>query len=262
MMKLLGLLVLLLFFCGQATAQDLDKVFHNKTTAFAVYDLQKNSYQRYNEARCNERFSPFSTFKIPNSLIGLETSVVTNVDLTTTWDEEKYPRKNNFSSEWNRDHSLRSAFKHSVLWYYRELAKKIGPEKMSNYLTKINYGNHDISGGIDQFWLNSSLQISINEQITFLTALYKNQLPFSSNTVKNLKEIMLLEETADYKIYAKTGTGFLAENNVLCWLVGFVETKGNTYVFATNLSDSKIVPPKARVELTKQALKELGVLSK
>ena len=133
---------------------------------------------------------------------------------------------------------------------------------MANYLTKINYGNHDISGGIDQFWLNSSLQISINEQIAFLTALYKNQLPFSSNTVKNLKEIMLLEETSDYKIYAKTGTGFLAENNVLCWLVGFVETKGNTYVFAINLSDSKIVPPKARVELTKQALQELGILSK
>lgn len=263
MSKLLGILVLMLLFCTQTLAQDLKKVFSEQPAAFVVYDLNNKSYQRFNETRCAERFSPFSTFKIPNSLIGLETGVIPNIDILTSWDQKKYPKSKSFSSEWNRDHNLRSAFKYSVVWYYRELAKKIGNEKMASYINKIHYGNQDISGGIDEFWLNSSLQISANEQIEFLTALNKNQLPFSQNTIKNLKDIMLMEETPEYKLYAKTGSGSLTKNNFLGWFVGFVETKGNIYVFATNISDDtfeKIFDK--RIQLTKKALQELGILPK
>jgi beta-lactamase class D len=39
--------------------------------------------------------------------------------------------------------------------------------------SKISYGNQDISGGIDQFWLSSSLKISPKEQADFMEALYK-----------------------------------------------------------------------------------------
>ncbi|MBI4851738.1 MAG: class D beta-lactamase [Acidobacteria bacterium] len=263
MTRLLVVLVVMLLFSIEVTAQDLNKVFNQYKAAFVLYNLKDKSYNRYNEARCAERFSPFSTFKIPNSLIGLEATVVKNVDTNISWDQKKYPKSSNFSVEWNRDHSMRSAFKYSVVWYYRELAKKIGKKRMINYISNIRYGNQDISGGIDKFWLNSSLQISANEQIEFLTALYNNQLPFSQTTINNLKDIMLMEETADYRIYAKTGTGFLAENNVLGWLVGFVETKGNVYIFATNISDNKIENVrKTRIDLTKQALEELGILPK
>lgn len=263
MTKLLGLLILVLLFFFPAQAQNLEKVFHNHTAAFVVYDLKNNSYTRYNENRCKERFSPFSTFKIPNSLIGLETGVIPNLDFTITWDQNKYPKSKNFRPEWNQDHTLRSAFKYSVVWYYRELAKKVGEEKMQDYVSKFKYGNQDISAGIDQFWLGKSLQISANEQIDFLTALYKNKLPLSQKTIDGVKEIMLMEETPTYKFYAKTGSGFLANDQALGWLVGFVETKGNTYVFATNMSGkdiNKII--KERVELTKQALAEVGVLAK
>lgn len=263
MAKLLIFLVLVLFFSLEASAQDLKKVFNNQKAAFVVYDLNKETYQRYNETRCKERFSPFSTFKIPNSLIGLETGVIQNTEAITVWDKNKYPASKNFLVEWNKDHNLRSAFKYSVVWYYKELAKKIGKDRMSSYINKIKYGNQDISGGIDEFWLNNSLQISANEQTEFLTALCKNQLPFSQETIKNLKDIMLMEETSDYKIYAKTGSGVLGEKNALGWLVGFVETKNNIYIFATNISgDSFEKVLKIRVDLTKQALKELDILPK
>src|SRR3712207_7633306 len=50
--------------------------------SFVLYDLKRNRYLRYNEARCRERFTPFSTFKIPNSLIGLETGVIPDAEFS------------------------------------------------------------------------------------------------------------------------------------------------------------------------------------
>ncbi len=261
MTKLLGLIILVLLFFVPAQAQDLEKVFHNHKAAFAVYDIKNNSYKRYNESRCQQRFSPFSTFKIPNSLIGLETGVIPNLDFTIAWDQIKYPKEKSVLPEWNQDHTLRSAFKYSVVWYYQELAKKVGEERMQSYINKFHYGNQDISSGIDQFWLGKSLQISANEQIDFLTSLYKNKLPLSQKTIDGVKEIMLKEETSNYKIYSKTGSGYLPDNQAFVWLVGFVETKDDTYIFATNMSGknlNKLI--KERVEITKQALIEVGVI--
>src|SRR5919112_46255 len=62
--------------------------------AFVLYDLRKNRYLRYNEARCRERFTPFSTFKIPNSLIGLDTGVIPDAEYVIKWDAKKYPSFN------------------------------------------------------------------------------------------------------------------------------------------------------------------------
>ena len=50
--------------------------------------------------------------------------------------------------------------KQSVVWYYQELARRVGPERMQKWVTAFRYGNEDISGGIDRFWLESALRIS------------------------------------------------------------------------------------------------------
>src|SRR5262245_13183914 len=72
---LIILLWLLLSIAGLTTpaiqAQDLSSFFKHTKGAFVLYDSKHNRYVRYNERRCRERFSPKSTFKIPNSLIGL-----------------------------------------------------------------------------------------------------------------------------------------------------------------------------------------------
>ncbi len=67
---------------GATTAQpDLASYFKPYPAgAFVLYDLKRDAYVRYNEARCRERFSPYSTFKIPNSLIGLDTGVVPDAE--------------------------------------------------------------------------------------------------------------------------------------------------------------------------------------
>ena len=133
-------------------AQDLSPFFKNTVGAFVLYDSKSDHYIRYNEARGLQRFSPKSTFKIPNSLIGLETGVIRDAEFVIPWNRQKYP-PDNWNQEpfvhWAQDHTLRSAIKYSVVWYYRELALRVGQQKMKQYVTRFNYGNKAVSGRID-----------------------------------------------------------------------------------------------------------------
>lgn len=44
------------------------------------------------------------------------------------------------------------------------LARRIGPVRMQHYVDAAEYGNRDLSGGLDQFWLTGNLRISPREQ--------------------------------------------------------------------------------------------------
>jgi beta-lactamase class D len=234
--------------------------------AFVLYDLKRGRYLRHNEARCRERLSPFSTFKIANSLIGLDTGVITDAEFRIKWDEKKYPAFDRDTlpfSAWWQDQTLRTAFKRSVVWYYRELALRVGEKRMKEYVGKIGYGNGDASGPLNGFWLNSSLKISADEQVDFLRRLYQEELPVSKRSVAIVKEIMTLEETPDYRLSGKTGGGPLGENRFLGWFVGYVETKDNTYFFATEIEGPTYVSIRdERIALTKRILAGLGYIKK
>ena len=148
--------LLLVISCGVAAqAQDLSGFFQGVKGAFVLYDMNTNRYVRYNVERCRERFSPKSTFKIPNSLIGLETGVIKDADFVIQWNKQKYPPQANWNEEpfvhWGKDQTLRSAIKYSVVWYYRELALSVGPRGMNKYVRAFNYGNKDVSGRVDDF---------------------------------------------------------------------------------------------------------------
>nr|AIA16603.1 ClassD_beta_lactamase [uncultured bacterium] len=267
----IGFLLLSLFIVGlnsaPAEAQDLSPYFKNTNGAFVLYDLKENHYIRYNEQRCRERFSPKSTFKIPNSLIGLDTGVIRDADFTIAWNRQKYPPQDNWNQEpfihWAQDHTLRSAIKYSVVWYYRELALRVGKQKMMKYITAFNYGNKTISKDIDNFWLDNSLKISADEQVEFLKEFYAGRLPVSKLATETVKDILVLENTPAYKLSAKTGGGSIAEGKYIGWFVGYLETKGNVYFFATNIEGASFAEIREkRVELSKEILAALGYLPK
>ena len=247
----------------EASAADLEPFFKQfPNGAFVLYDLKRDRYLRYNEARCREQFSPYSTFKIPNSLIGLDTGVLADADFLMKWDEKKYPAFNRDTlpfSAWWQDQTLRTAFKRSVVWYYRELALKVGEKRMREYVRKFGYGNGDATGPLNGFWLNSSLKISADEQVDFLKRFYREELPVSKRSTAILKEVMTLEETPGYKLSGKTGGGPLGENRYLGWFVGYVETKDNTYFFATEIEGPTYLSIRDdRIALTKRVLAGLG----
>ena len=250
----------------EANAQNLKRIFGNTDGAFVVYDLKNNRYIRHNEARCRRRFTPASTFKIPNSLIGLETGVVRDADHLIKWDRQRYPSEGrpNYAPfiHWWQDHTLRSAFKHSVLWYYIEIAKQVGAERMRRYVSQFRYGNKDTSGGIEQFWRNSSLQISAEEQVDFLRRFYTDQLSVSTRSSAIVKDIMLLEQTDTYRLSGKTGAAPRESGGTLAWFVGYLERDGNVYFFALNMDGANYEAIRdERINLTKRLLIELGYLS-
>ena len=247
----------------EASAADLAAHFKPfPDGAFVLYDLKRDRYLRHNEARCRERFSPFSTFKIPNSLIGLDTGVIPDAEFRIKWDAEKYPAHSRDTlpfSAWWQDQTLRTAFKRSVVWYYRELALKVGEQRMRDYVKRLRYGNEDASGPVNNFWLNSSLRISADEQVEFLKRLHREELPVSKRSTAIVKDIIKLEETPDYRLSGKTGGGPLGENRYLGWFVGYVETKDNTYFFATEIEGPTYISIRdERIALTKRILAGLG----
>ncbi len=223
---------------------------------FVLYDSSNKKFTRYNPERAKQQFTPASTFKILNSLIGLETGEISGEDYIFKWSGQKYGNEN-----WNQDLVLRDAFQFSCLPCYQDLARRIGEPRMRKWVEKVGYGNKNISGGIDRFWIADTLRISPNEQVNLLRKLYKNKLPFSNENQELVKKIMLVEDNSKYKLYTKTGL-MTFENKKIGWYVGFIEQNENVYFFATNIEtntdDENFIP--ARIEITKQILKELKLL--
>lgn len=242
---------------------ELNEVFQNIEAAFVVTDLNKNEYTRYNPERCQQRFSPHSTFKIPNSLIALETGIIKDENVVVAYDRTQHPPEAWWPVEWQRPQNMRRAIKYSVVWFYQEIAKKVGKPQYQKYLKQFQYGNQDVSGNIEHFWLGSSLQISPNEQVEFLKKFYNGKLGVSNRTTNIVKDILVLEQNNDYKLSGKTGCASPANNcNTLSWLVGYLEKADNIYFFATNIEgNGQEISTKKRIALTKQALTKLGILT-
>jgi beta-lactamase class D len=207
---------------------EVDNFFSSYNGTFILRDINNHNTFIYNNERANQQFAPQSTFKVPNALIGLQVGAVGDEYEIKKWDGVKRGIE-----IWNQDHSLESGLRHSVVWYYQALASDIGENLMQEWLQKITYGNQDISGGIDKFWLSSSLKISAVEQSVFLETLYNKDLPFDQGVMKIVKRMMLLSEGADYTLYGKTGQG-----SDLGWFVGFIETRDRDFVFVTNINST------------------------
>jgi beta-lactamase class D len=236
---------------------DLKKFFdeYGHKGCFVLYDLKGDTYLKYNPERCKERFIPASTFKIFNSLVGLETGTVTDEFEIFKWDSVKRSYSN-----WNQDLNLENAFKYSAVWFYQKLARKIGQEKMQYFINKNRYGNENISGGIDMFWLNGGLRISSDEQIELLKKLYSDSLEFYQRSMDIVKKIMVYDKAENYTISAKTGWALRVEDQI-GWFIGYVETKDNVYFFVTNLQTKN--PDKgflSRIQISYNILKYLKII--
>lgn len=197
--------------------------------SFSLYDLNKKEYYTTDPKEFNVATSPASTFKIPNSFIALETKAIQDENEIIKWDQKPKRLK-----VWEQDYDLKNAYKNSAVWFYQEMAQRIGPDRYHSYLKKLDYGNQDISAGLTTFWLGSSLKISPKSQLEFLQKLYAETLPFSKRTYRIGKEVMIEEKTDTYTLRAKTGWADTKPTHV-GWYVGYVETKGNVYFFATRL---------------------------
>lgn len=225
---------------------------------FGLFDNRSGEFTIYNLARYRDSsFSPASTFKIVNSLIGLQTGVITNDSMVIKWDGVQRPVE-----EWNQDLSMYRAFRYSAVPYYQEVARRIGHDRMKLWVDSLHYGNGDISGPIDSFWLNNHLKITPDEQLGLAKRLYFDELPFFKSYQKTVKTAMLMEDKPAYKLYYKTGLGEKENGHPIAWMLGWVEENGHPYPFVLNLesadADADLIV--IRQKILKEILTHLGFL--
>ena len=99
-----------------------------------IFNPQENTYTSNNYHWADSGFLPASTFKIPNTLIALETGVLRDENTVLKWNGEQHWNEN-----WNKDLTLKEAFHASCVPCYQEIARKIGVERMNKYLKSFDY---------------------------------------------------------------------------------------------------------------------------
>ncbi len=232
-----------------------------------VYDAADGLYRMYPDEAAMIRRSPCSTFKIISSLIALENGIIMPEDSTRTWSGEIF-----WNEDWNKDIDFREAFAASCVWYYRQVADEIGPDRMQRELDRLQYGNRDISDwegrlntnnnnrALTGFWLESSLLISPREQVEVMERIFGENTAYSETTRSELKRVMLVaeQERTDISVYGKTGMGKAAGNVVDAWFTGFAEGAAGNLYFCVHLdrTDGRDVSSRLAKEIAVQIVSD------
>ena len=239
--------------------EDLAKHFTEAGTAgtFVGYKTDEYLVIASDKDRSGEGKLPASTFKIPNSVIALETDVVGDPDK----DVFKWDGVVRSIEAWNRDHTMRSAIAVSAVPVYQEIARRIGAERMQKYLDLLDYGNRDIGGGIDQFWLTGSLRIDPVQQVDFVDRLRRGALPVSPRSQELVRDILPVTKVGDAVIRAKSGLlGAERGQPSLGWMVGWAEKGDARTVFALNMDCNEPRHIADRMKLAQQCLGDIGAI--
>jgi beta-lactamase class D len=225
------------------------------TGTFALLAVHDDTLLLHNPSRAEQEFLPASTFKIPNSLIALETGVVKDPDEIWKYDGAKTGPP----TTWH-DQSLRTGIAESAVWMYQEIARRVGEKRMQEWIDRLGYGNRNIGGGLDTFWLTGDIRITARQQIDFLRRLYKNDLPFSPRTIGVVKDILVHEKTDAHVLRGKTGMAGYGNKPTLGWFVGWLERGERAWIFAMNVDYKDKMPFPLRKELTIEILRGLGAM--
>jgi beta-lactamase class D len=220
--------------------KSMEEAFRGKQAVLVVTDTLTGETYVSDPALARETFGPCSTFKIWNTLIGLELGILKNPDDPFwKWDGEKrsFP-------DWNLDLTLREAFQASCVPAFQELAREIGSKRMQEWLDKLGYGNKDMCDRPDSFWLpragQPNILITPEQQAALLNKLVTGKLPVKKETVDTLLNIMQIESTSRSTLFGKTGSGLRtakegpsADNDFdMGWLVGVLDSGGHKYSYA------------------------------
>lgn len=190
----------------------------------------------------------------------MESGAAKNLDFTL-----KYNPALKQPANWAKDFSLAQAYKASALWYYQVLARQIGLAEERRFVSQFQYGNTDVSGGLDEtgnpFWVDGSLAISADEQVQFLRRLHDGQLGLTERTTRLTKRAMVAEETISWRLSAKTGACHPQGQDTSNWYVGFVEKRDTVYYFALQIGAPDYGRAYSeRMPIARAILSELGVL--
>jgi beta-lactamase class D len=264
--KLTGVLVAaLLSYAGAAPSA-------NTQSCFLLYEIGVGQLRRNPADACRTRMTPASTFKVPHALAALDAGVIAGPD-------ERMPYVAGSSQgpeSSRRDHTLATAIRHSVLWYFQRIAERLGPAREAAYLKKFSFGNMDATSGLTTFWLAGSLRISPEEQQAFWLKLYQDRLPVSPRAMSLVKTMLIQPEgvvvnaageqpfgkpwPAGTTVSAKTGSATVGSSQAVRWLAGHVTRGTRSFVFVSCVIGGTDLEANAAIDLAARSLREADVL--
>jgi beta-lactamase class D len=228
--------------------------------AFIIIDCASEEISDFRPDASSEKLAPCSSFKIWNTLIGLEKGVLSSAEEDFyRWDGET-----RVIPEWNKNLTLKEAFQASCVPAFQNLAREIGSTSMQSWIDRIGYGDRDISAGIDVFWLpapgRKTLLVTPREQAKLMGKLVSGKLPFAEKSRAVIKNVMTIKKTDHGLLYGKTGSS--ADDTgkyTLGWFVGYVESNGKTYAFACTAKGDNVMGKDART-IVEKVLETQGLL--
>jgi beta-lactamase class D len=231
------------------------------TGVFGLFDNGQGNFILSDRKRFRDSaYLPASTFKVINSLIGIETGRVKDDSTVIPWDGvvRRIP-------EWNQNLSMYRAFRYSAVPWFQELARRIGKDTMQHWLDTLGYAsryNRAVIGKIDTFWLDNSIKITPDEQLGLVKKLYFDQLPFQRRTHEIVRRMMLMEDNSNYKLSYKTGWEHAENGDGIGWMIGWIEENKHPYFFVLQVrsSDPQTDIATIRMTILKGILKELGFM--
>lgn len=204
------------------------------TGTFGQFDNARGEFTIYNLSRfADSAYLPASTFKVVNSLIGIESNVVANDSAFIPWNGVPWMK-----DACNKDLPMYLAFRESCVPWFRELARRIGKDTMQFWLDSLGYGSRygrAVINRLDSFWLDNSVKITADEQLGLMKKLYFDQLPFKKWTQGRVKSMMMVETNNQYQLAYKTGTGVNEKGHSIGWVIGWIEENKHPYPFVLQI---------------------------
>ncbi len=230
---------------------------------FGLFDNGQGHFTLYNLARFRDsEYIPGATFDIVQSLVAIQTGVAR---------DEHTPVLGSDSMIVDRVHprmaaprmTLSQAFRaggDSDNLGFRDLARLLGHDTLKKWIDSLRYGNKDMGGSADSFWLTGSLKINSDEQLGLIKKLYFGQLPFYRRSQEAVRSMMLTESNSNYKLVYKTGGARPSGGPAVGWVVGWVEENKHPYFFVLNLESDRADADLAGIglELVKKLLRPMG----
>lgn len=204
-----------------------EQAIESRSVSFLAHDLETGARYVLDGSDLESRHAPWSTFKIPNLIIALESGFTPDLDTVRPWDQQTRPPSSWWPQAWRQEQSLRTAFQRSAVWYFRDVAQHVGAPAYREQLTAWDYGDANAPDGSDSFWLAGGLEISVEEQVSFLTRLMTGDLRVQETLLTALADASLAQQIDEYALHGKTGGGTVIPGDFSGpfdgWYVGFVE---------------------------------------
>jgi beta-lactamase class D len=204
----------------------------------------------HEDGNCDRRVSPASTFKIPLAVIGFDWGYLKDAHTPSIPYNDAYAAEMELHRQTTDPTSW---LQNSVVWYSQKMTRAMGRDMFADYLTRLHYGNMDISGmppvydGLTHAWLSTSLKISPREQVDFLRRLLNHDLDVQASAQDKTIAIMPEFSAHGWRIRGKTGSGYdrdlvgvSQKNRPFGWFVGWAEKSDRTIIFAYRISGREI----------------------